>query len=224
MNTGIQDAYNLAWKLALVVQRNAPERLLDSYEAERLPVGADVVARTRAASEGYGREKSKKPDRLADTQILISYRATKWVRDDAREIDPAAPVAGDRAPDVNGLRRYGIGFPIRLFEVLRGTAHVLLVHLSQSPAAVNIAGVANLAQDLRARFGSLLRMVVIGSAPLAETFGAACYHDAEGTFAKAYGQHSTILLVRPDGYIGWRGHFLDHEGLIAHLHQTIECS
>src|SRR6478736_4649230 len=56
MNTGIQDAYNLAWKLALVLQGAATEALLDSYEAERRPVGAEVIARTRAASEGYGRE------------------------------------------------------------------------------------------------------------------------------------------------------------------------
>jgi 2-polyprenyl-6-methoxyphenol hydroxylase-like FAD-dependent oxidoreductase len=56
MNTGIQDAYNLAWKLALVLNGEAPEALLDSYEAERRPVGAEVVRRTRAASEGYGRK------------------------------------------------------------------------------------------------------------------------------------------------------------------------
>ncbi|MBV9320580.1 MAG: FAD-dependent monooxygenase, partial [Mycobacterium sp.] len=46
MNTGIQDAYNLAWKLALVISRGAPETLLDSYEAERLPVGHDVLRQT----------------------------------------------------------------------------------------------------------------------------------------------------------------------------------
>ena len=83
MNTGIQDAYNLAWKLALVFKGAAPEALLDSYETERRPVGAEVVARTRAASEGYGRERGGRPDRLADTQIGISYRGTAWVRDDA---------------------------------------------------------------------------------------------------------------------------------------------
>jgi 2-polyprenyl-6-methoxyphenol hydroxylase-like FAD-dependent oxidoreductase len=224
MNTGIQDAYNLAWKLALVVRRKAPERLLDSYEVERRPVGAEVVARTRAASEGYGREKSGKPDRLVDAQVLISYRTTWWAKDDAHELDPAVPVAGDRAPDVTGLRRHGIGFPIRLFDVLRGTEHVLVVQLSQSPSAGTIADVAKLAQDLRGRFNSLVRVVAIGGAELAEIFGLACYHDADGAFAKAYGEHDTIFLVRPDGYIGWRGRFLDDEGLIAHLNQTIECS
>src|SRR5262249_8032929 len=117
MNTGIQDAYNLAWKLALVAAGAAPEDLLASYEAERRPVGADVVARRRAASEGYGREAGRKPDRLADTQILISYRGSPWVRDDGDDLGPAVPAAGDRAPDAGGLRRHGVGFGIRLFEV-----------------------------------------------------------------------------------------------------------
>jgi 2-polyprenyl-6-methoxyphenol hydroxylase-like FAD-dependent oxidoreductase len=224
MNTGIQDAYNLAWKLALVVLCKAPERLLDSYEAERRPVGAEVVARTRAASEGYGREKSAKPDRLVDTQVLISYRAKGLVRDDAHKLDPAVPIAGDRAPDVTGLRRHGIGFPIRFFEILRGPEHVLVAHLSQSPSATTIADVAKLAQGLRARFDSLLRVVAIGGAESAEIFGLACYHDADGGFAKVYGQRNSIFLVRPDGYIGWRGDFMNTEGLIAHLNQTIERS
>jgi 2-polyprenyl-6-methoxyphenol hydroxylase-like FAD-dependent oxidoreductase len=115
MNTGMQDAYNLAWKLALVLQGAASESLLDSYEAERRPAGADVVARTRAASEGYGREPGGKPDRLADTQILISYHGSNWVHDDAAGLDTAIPAAGDRAPDAGGLRRHGVGFPLRLF-------------------------------------------------------------------------------------------------------------
>ena len=125
MNTGIQDAYNLAWKLALVLDGAAPAALLDSYEAERRPVGAEVVARTHAASVNLGRER-RPPDRLADTQILVSYRGTRWVRDDAVGVlDDAVPQAGDRAPDAGELRRHGIGYPLRLFDLLRGTEHVL---------------------------------------------------------------------------------------------------
>jgi 2-polyprenyl-6-methoxyphenol hydroxylase-like FAD-dependent oxidoreductase len=67
MNTGIQDAYNLAWKFALVLRGCADPSLLDSYEAERRPVGADVVARTRAASMAFGRERATREHRLADT-------------------------------------------------------------------------------------------------------------------------------------------------------------
>ena len=55
MNTGIQDAHNLAWKLALAVSGHAAPGLLDSYDAERRPVGEEVVGRTvRSAREGIG--------------------------------------------------------------------------------------------------------------------------------------------------------------------------
>src|SRR3712207_2117726 len=129
MNTGVQDAYNLAWKLALVLEGAAPETLLDSYEAERRPVGAEVVARTLAASLSYGREAGGAPDRLADTQIRVSYRGTGWVGNSGGAAEAGYPAAGDRAPDAGGLLRRGLGFPLRLFDVLRGTEHVLIAHL-----------------------------------------------------------------------------------------------
>ncbi len=68
MNTGIQDAYNLAWKMALVLRDRADARLLDSYEAERRPVGAEVVERTRRASMSFGRQRAGRENRLADAQ------------------------------------------------------------------------------------------------------------------------------------------------------------
>jgi 2-polyprenyl-6-methoxyphenol hydroxylase-like FAD-dependent oxidoreductase len=218
MNTGIQDAYNLAWKLALVLQGDATETLLDSYEAERRPVGADVVARTRAASEGYGREPGGTPDRLADTQILLSYRGTPWVRDDGAGLDAAVPAAGDRAPDAHGLRRHHVAFPLRLFDVLRGTEHVLLAHLAQTSSDQAITDLAMFARELATRFGSHLRVVAVAAgAPLAEPFAVASYGDAEGALSSAYGAQAAVFLVRPDGYIGWRGQSWRDAGLLAHL-------
>jgi len=221
MNTGIQDAYNLAWKLALVLKDAAPETLLDSYEAERRPVGAEVVARTRAASEGYGREPHGKPDRLADTQIRVSYRGTDWVRDDVAHPDPAFPVAGDRAPDVDGLRRHGVGFPLRLFDVLRGTEHVLIAYLPGAPAEAR--ALAAFAAQLREHVGERVRVVMIVTAPDApELPGVAVYHDERGAFAAAYGPQATSFLVRPDGYIGWRGRSWDEKGLSGYLAKTLD--
>src|SRR5690606_27960402 len=138
MNTGIQDAYNLAWKLALVARGEGRAELLDSYEAERRPVGADVVKRTQAASENYGREKGKTPDRMADTQILVSYRGSPLVGDEVGA-EMTGPAAGDRAPDVQGLQREGFGFPLRLFDVLKGTGHVLLLRVADGEAENAIA-------------------------------------------------------------------------------------
>ncbi|MGZ3454718.1 MAG: FAD-dependent monooxygenase [Polyangiales bacterium] len=54
MNTGIQDAFNLAWKLALVVRGKGKPELLDSYEAERMPIARELLAATDAATKGVG--------------------------------------------------------------------------------------------------------------------------------------------------------------------------
>jgi 2-polyprenyl-6-methoxyphenol hydroxylase-like FAD-dependent oxidoreductase len=217
MNTGIQDAYNLAWKLALVLEGAAPEALLDSYEAERRPVGADVVARTRAASEGYGREQGQRSDRFVNTQIGISYRNTDWVRHDAEDLDSAVPKAGDRAPDAIGLRRHGIGFPLRLFDVLRGTEHVLVAHLAAMSSNAEIADLAAFSRTLAPRFGSRLRVVAIATAGYPDQPDFAIYHDATGTFADAYGAQQAAFLVCPDGHISWRGRTWREPGLLAYL-------
>ncbi len=212
MNTGIQDAYNLAWKLKLVLDGTASAHLLDSYEAERRPVGAEVVARTRAASEGYGREKGHAPDRLVDTQLLVSYRGTGWVRDDGAG-DAASPKAGDRAPDATGLRRYGVGFPVRLFDILRGTEHVLVVHLAGGDAS----DLSGFARQLRAESPLPLRIVGISAHDVAEQPGIALYRDTERSFENAFGAPEAAFLVRPDGYIGWRGPSYRDPGLGAHI-------
>ncbi|HSI39070.1 MAG TPA: FAD-dependent monooxygenase [Xanthobacteraceae bacterium] len=207
MNTGIQDAYNLAWKLARVAGGTAPAALLDSYDAERRPVGADVVARTRAASENYGRERGGAPDRLADTQILISYRGTPWVSEDAP--NASGPAAGDRAPDVQSLARHGFGFRLRLFDVLRGTEPVLLAHVAPGALEDFAALGRTLAPHVRT-------VALTATPPAAEPFGLSVYHDPDGAFAVAYGTEMAYL-VRPDGHIGWRGPSWHAPGLAGYL-------
>jgi 2-polyprenyl-6-methoxyphenol hydroxylase-like FAD-dependent oxidoreductase len=219
MNTGIQDAYNLAWKLALVTKDAAPETLLDSYEAERRPVGAEVVARTHAASVHLGSEPAGEPDRLADTQIRVSYRGTDWVYEDAAEFDAVAPAPGDRAPDAVGLRRRGVGFPLRLFDVLRGTEHVLLAHLTGADASRKLADLAVCAGKMRAWLRLPWRVAAIVSGEVPDIPGVPVYFDSDDTVAKAYGLRDASFLVRPDGYIGWRGPSWQSPGLTTYLNR-----
>ncbi len=213
MNTGIQDAYNLAWKLALVVAGRGRAELLDTYDAERRPVGAEVVERTRAASESYGRERGKAPDRLADTQILVSYRDAAHMHQDGAE--GTGPVAGDRAPDVEGLRQNGLGFPLRLFDVLKGTGHVLLL---QPAHPREMEDAISLARALEESESAHIRVVAITTGPAADAPHLTVLADPDGTFAQAYG--AGALLVRPDGYIGWRGASGRSPGLAAYLERV----
>lgn len=229
MNTGIQDAYNLAWKLALVVKGQAGEALLDSYEAERRPVAQEVIARTTEESVNLGRRR-KPPGRLADTQILVSYRDSAGGTQNAGPRPKGALQPGDRAPDVQGLRRQGIGFPLRLFDLLRGTAHVLLVSIAADPAdlrALELEAASFIAGDLPLRVvavtpqRALEHVPVLGRLAAAHgpgPAGLALVHDAAGAFAAAYhAPAGTAILVRPDGYIGWIGQPFTAAGLRAYL-------
>jgi 2-polyprenyl-6-methoxyphenol hydroxylase-like FAD-dependent oxidoreductase len=221
MNTGIQDAYNLAWKMALVLRGAAAERLLDSYEAERRPVGAEVVARTRAESEGLGRTKRGPDDRLKDTQMLVNYRDSGWVEDapDGAATDDA-PRAGDRAPDAEGLRRDHVGFPLRLFDVLRGTEHVLVLYLGEHAGryADDVAALGSTATA-----DGLIRTVAIAapSSPAID-LGFPVLHDVHGAFVRTYhAKVGMMWLIRPDGYIGLHSAALDRAVLERFLQRTL---
>jgi hypothetical protein len=219
MNTGLQDAYNLAWKLVLAVKGLAHPTLLDSYDAERRPVGEAVVARTRQRSMNFADRSQHDPDALrADSQLDVNYRGGAWVGEHLSRPDAlnGGPRPGDRAPDVGGLRRAGVGYPLRLFDLTRGTPHTLLVY-STAPADEVVAA-------LQRRHGGYLRVYRILAAGAAATEDGACptVIDADGHFARVYGAaQGTAYLVRPDGYVGFRTDALQVEAIEAHLGRII---
>ncbi len=198
MNTGIQDAHNLAWKLALVVAGKMTEDQLESYAAERRPVGQEVIASTRRASESLGRQRMTAESRLADAQVSISYRGSGWETEDAP--GAAGPVAGDRAPDVLGLVAEGIAGPVRLFDLFDGIKHVLLAYLES-------ADENRLAELTRhaVRLGDGARFIVVTPGHIVSRPALRIVRDEHGAFAAAYGGEARAFLVRPDGYIAWRG-------------------
>ena len=148
MNTGLQDAFNLAWKLAMVLQDVGPEELLGSYDAERHPVDARVQHATdlmfrsfvvrdpllKAARNLGARALVPLPPvqkRLAGnlSGIGIHYRFTVRSREDRRRGLPKGAVqAGDRVPD---LELWGARQPsVRLHELLREPGYALFVFAS----------------------------------------------------------------------------------------------
>jgi len=179
MNTGIQDVYNLGWKLAAVAQ-GAPPTLLDSYEAERRPVAAGVLALSDVRLKQTLEQNAIPTRRDTDTtQLGVNYRGSALVGDDR---DDTAPLrAGDRAPDAPGLTT--TDGEHRLFDLIRGGRFTLL---NFGPAAA----VAASAPDLRT-----LRVVDRPTSPLEVA-------DSEGHLARAYAATDrTLVLIRPDGYI-----------------------
>jgi 2-polyprenyl-6-methoxyphenol hydroxylase-like FAD-dependent oxidoreductase len=102
MNTGLQDAHNLAWKLTLVGRGLAGQPLLDSYSIERHAVGLDVVENTSRALNDVLAQRAQLPG-MRETQLLVSYRGSPIVRDERAHAATAELAAGDRAPNAGQL-------------------------------------------------------------------------------------------------------------------------
>ena len=218
MNTGIQDAFNLGWKLALVEKGMAPAQLLGSYDLERRPVATSVInltdRLTRMATvrssfaqsvrdfllpvvSGIEFVGEKIADRLAE--VNVSYRDSSIV-----ENHGAGRVkAGDHAPDAD--LRDANGNARRLFELFRSTRHVLLVFLGAAPGAAQkaeeLCGAARLIPE-----GSIDSYRVARGL----TNEAAELRDLSGLTHAAYDLFDGgVALVRPDGYIAYRSDDFD---------------
>ncbi|NLU72304.1 pentachlorophenol monooxygenase [Streptomyces sp. HNM0575] len=117
LNTGIQDAFNLGWKLGGVLRHGAGDALLDTYEEERLPLAADVLGlstRIHRGQQQRGRE---------TRQLDIGYRDSSLAHE-LRSAPDGELRAGDRAPDAEAVTAGGER--IRLFDAFRGPHWTLL--------------------------------------------------------------------------------------------------
>ncbi|GHF48379.1 hypothetical protein GCM10010218_32330 [Streptomyces mashuensis] len=177
LNTSVQDAYNLGWKLAALL-RGAPEALLDSYDAERRRVAADVLALSaKVLRADLSEREAGMSTRGEDThQLKLGYPGSALSRELRRAVPEGALRAGDRAPDAPCTDPSGA--PVRLFDVFRGP-HFTLLDVTGAAAALPEA--------------PWLRTCRVGNGP------EAGLRDAEGVVKSAYG--SGYFLVRPDGYV-----------------------
>lgn len=193
MNTGIQDAYNLGWKLARVACGQAGPALLDTYEEERLPVAADVLdlsaERLRATLEAI-----KEPGGGLDAAIGPRTNGLgggyRW---SSLATSPGGATsrlrAGDRAPDAP-CRDTATGAPRRLFEAFAGPHFTLLGFGTGTARALREAAAAH-ACELRA-YG-------------VDAGGARDLADEGGHARAAYGigaGEDLLVLVRPDNHVG----------------------
>jgi 2-polyprenyl-6-methoxyphenol hydroxylase-like FAD-dependent oxidoreductase len=203
MNTGIQDAYNLAWKLAAVRGGAAPE-LLDSYEAERLPIAAWVLGVSNeimASTVKSGTIAFRRDDQTL--QLGLGYRGASLTVD--MRPDGEGLRAGDRAPDAPGL--VGPAGTHRIFDLLRGP-HVTLLGFGpqwQKPIDACVA-----------RFGNAVQGHVIVPA----AGDVRHFLDSAGHARAAYAGE-TLFVVRPDNYIGMATTETDLPALTAYLAKIV---
>ncbi|HZZ30243.1 MAG TPA: FAD-dependent monooxygenase [Pirellulales bacterium] len=224
MNAGLQDAYNLAWKLVLELRGLSVPGLLESYNAERRSIGQQIVDRTTARMNRVmqGNVDEQEPIR-DDSQLFLNYRDSPLaVNDlDVAKINASAPFAGDRAPDVRGLKRSNVHYESRLFDLTRGTHHTLLLYTAVvGDLWTDCRQFCDICRALRQQFGSLIQTFVIapanGTIPSIE--GLSIVADSREEFAKLYSPgRSSGILIRPDGYIGYRTESFNLGRLQAYL-------
>jgi 2-polyprenyl-6-methoxyphenol hydroxylase-like FAD-dependent oxidoreductase len=173
LNTSLQDAYNLGWKLAAVL-RGAPDGLLDTYEEERRPIAAHTLGLTSKLLDAMKRGAMRRGREVH--QLDLGYTESSLALD--RTVRRNGILAGDRAPDAP--LRGAAGKPTRLFELFKGPSWTLLGYGTDRSA---IAPRAN------------LHIHIIGpDGDVADETG--CVRDAYGLSAGDW------VLVRPDGYVG----------------------
>jgi 2-polyprenyl-6-methoxyphenol hydroxylase-like FAD-dependent oxidoreductase len=183
LNTGVQDAVNLGWKLAEVVKRTAPESLLDTYHAERHPVAARVLRDTMAqvalmrvddrtealretVSELLGMDEPRKRFAATMSGLGIHY-----------DLGEGHPLLGRRMPDLDLVTANG---PLRVFTLLHDARPVLL-NLGE-PGGFDITPWADRVRLIDAEYGGIWELPALGAVPA-----------------------PAAVLIRPDGYVAWVG-------------------
>ncbi|MGW4896633.1 FAD-dependent monooxygenase [Kitasatospora sp. NPDC004240] len=123
LNTSVQDAYNLGWKLGQVLRHGADESLLDSYEEERLPIAADVLELSTRLHRAGGVRAGELRRGPRTEQLGLGYEHGPLTVEQRTDLAEDALRAGERAPDApltDAPPTDGEGGPARLFDVFRG--------------------------------------------------------------------------------------------------------
>ena len=185
LNTGVQDAVNLGWKLAQVVNRTSPDTLLDSYHAERHPIAARVLRNTLAQLALLRRPDDEGTKALRDTMSELLGMDEPRKRFAAMmsglgihyDLGEGHRLLGRRMPDLDLVTADG---PLRVFALLHDARPVLLDF--GEPGGLEIAPWADRVKSVNAKYVGGWDLPVLGAvaAPAA-------------------------VLIRPDGYVAWVG-------------------
>ena len=228
MNTGIQDAENLAWKIALTMRQGALESLLSSYAIEREAVAATLMRSTgmlsklvasanpavravRDRAAAFATSIPMVSDRFRDaiSELDIVYTKSPIVVYQGRTPDPRP---GAHAPD-GALARAGDATRTSVFELISTVHYVLLIFTYRRDQFVHETLVAMQRHN-----------AVVDAFIVARDASVAGAHllDPPGAVFRAYGVEGEpqYVLIRPDGYVAARGAVRDYALLASHLDRT----
>jgi len=183
LGTGVQDAVNLGWKLAQVIKGTSPDSLLDTYHAERHPVGARVLKTTMAQVALHREDDRTLAVREIVGDLLKMDEPRKRIAgmmsglDIRYELGQGHPLLGRRMPDLDVVTASG---PRRVFSFLHKAQPVLLNF--GAPRAIDIAPWSDRVQYVDAMYVGKWELPVLGEVDAPDA-----------------------VLIRPDGYLAWVG-------------------
>jgi 2-polyprenyl-6-methoxyphenol hydroxylase-like FAD-dependent oxidoreductase len=236
MNTGLQDAYNLAWKLALTLRGKAGDELLESYSHERTRVAEGVLAMTGRATKAitlrgalpravrervisFASQFTGVQQRIGRSlaELSINYRTSPIVRDewDGKNENTHGqdiPRGGDLVADTFVVTSSG---PETIRHVLAGGKHHLLLFVGH---VTDAAELAKLRDEARAVLPEHATASVVTRGPLVEIREGVLL-DQQGFLHTRYGldEGPAMLLVRPDHYVGLRSDRHDLDAVRAYF-------
>lgn len=227
LNTGVQDVYNLAWKLGLVLNNKATARLLETYHEERHPVGLDVVNRT------HERMLNKTIDMsdahyamLLNSQTLINYRASSLAQDSSLVAEDWSTMPGDRAPDVAMLKRDIMNFTVRLFDILRGNQFNLFIYMDNTISSKERDSTLIESENLQQSLRGLAQIYLIAPADFesSENSSLIVLSDLENCFKSTYNAKTgRVYLIRPDNYIAYQSDKFNGSKLLQYFKEIDIC-
>jgi len=183
LNTGVQDAVNLGWKLAQVANRTSPESLLDTYHAERHPVAARVLRNTMAqtalmrADDRIEALRDTVSELLSMDEPRKRFAAMMSGLDIQYDLGEGHPLLGRRMPDLDLITPGGT---VRVFTLLHD-AHPVLLNLGK-PWGFDISPWAHRVLAIDAKYAGDWELPALGQVAAA-----------------------AAVLIRPDGYVAWVG-------------------
>lgn len=211
MNTGIQDAFNLAWKLDLAVQGIASPALLESYESERLPVAKTVLKMTTRLTRlltiyqkwfpigfvwilrwVFSNKKLRQKMTIAFSELGIHYPQSPIIKQTFRNKDWKGPKPGERAPDAH------LADGSRLFEKFKTTRNHVLLLFANNQALIH---------GIQQEYGKWVDIFVVNGEEVQKKYAA---------------ETNTLYVIRPDGYIGFRSKAFKIEEVVSYFLQLFK--
>jgi hypothetical protein len=206
LNLGLQDAYNLGWKLGLVVNGDAPQELLESYQRERRPVAQAALSSMACEPALMGRaahlESREALDRWSQLDLDYRHSGEKF-----SSLTGSTVQAGDRAPDGQLARE---GSAVFLYELLQGVGYHLVVFSDFEDSDLE-----ELVLELQEKYDHTIGIIRVGLA-------CDALLDKDSRLHRAYAAgHGELILIRPDRFIAARATLSDDAELLSYLSEHL---